>query len=171
VGFILARLSQSLITECGKPAFCRMMEPIRRSRAGIKPPERFVHEGRAHPKQIRSPEGHGACRSSSLAVRLPDFLLRPTFGLVRSTASPFDRPISAHFYGVPSFFASAAIFVRRLERRSRQLRAGPVGKVRRNISSAWCAVCKESMIPLRPVRVVEGVFGGGNTCRGFKRAC
>jgi len=47
-----------------------------------------------------------------------------------------NRPISAHSQGVGSLRASAAIFVRRLERRSRQRRVGPTASVRRNISSA-----------------------------------
>ncbi len=49
---------------------------------------------------------------------------------------PFNRPISAHSQGVRSLRASVAILVRRLESRSRQLRAAPIGRPRRNISSA-----------------------------------
>ena len=69
------------------------------------------------------------------------------------------RPISARFYGVVSFLASARILVRRLDRRSRCLRASPSGRVRRKISSTCCVAMMESNTPSRPVLTeVKGVF-------------
>ena len=57
-------------------------------------------------------------------------------GAVKLTINGHNRPISAHSQGVRSLRVSAAILVRRLERRWRQLRAAPIGSARRNISSA-----------------------------------
>jgi len=55
------------------------------------------------------------------------------FGVVN--AGRLIRPISAHFYLVPSFRTSERILVRRFIRRSRIRRSAPLGSVRRNISS------------------------------------
>ena len=67
-------------------------------------------------------------------TEFPEFLEKAVDRMLRPDGR-HNRPISAHFQGMASLRVSATILVRRLERRSRRLRAAPSGKARRNISS------------------------------------
>ena len=78
------------------------------------------------------------------------------------------RPISARSQTVLSFFASAMIFVSRLESRSRQVRVTLFENVRRNISSTCWAPDRASMTPLRPVRSGERSLGLGSQMPGLR---
>jgi hypothetical protein len=71
-----------------------------------------------------------------------------------------NRPISARFHGLASWRASARILVRRLESRSRCLRAWDGGRLRRNTSSTCWAAMMESSTPARPARTLAKVVFG-----------